>query len=496
MSAHAVVFILSLTTATALTPLVRRAASGLGVVDAPDGFRKTQKRPVPRMGGVAIFVAFFSSLLLGSCLSSAEQVASYPTSTDFLLLLFGAAAVLLVGLLDDVHGLSARGKFIALALVAVGMHAGGYQIRVTSNPFGSPISLGYLAFPVTFFWFVGCMHAMNLIDGLDGLAGGVTLFAAATVFVTSVLFGNAATASVCIALAGAVLGFLLFNFHPASIYLGDSGSYLLGFLIACAGLRGAQKSNMVVGLLVPLIALGVPVMDTTLSVIRRWSRALPLSASDRQHIHHKLLNLGFSHRQAVLIMYAGCVVLAGFAVLLAAATNVWAAALLLLLGLAASVVVHVVGSMEIELANKRLSGFFRLRRRSKERRTAGYMALERMQQAETVDSVWNVFSVAAERMELDYADLGLSPAMGPKGNVFRAFRRERAASGPNGGADVLWRVMLPLIDDGERFGELEVHKTTNGDPLGPEVPEMLDLLSAGLAANIKRVQPTAQESLR
>ena len=332
------------------------------------------------------------------------------------------------------------------------------------------------------------MHAMNLIDGLDGLAAGVAFFATATVFVTAVLFGNHGAGAVSIMLAGAVLGFLVFNFHPASVYLGDSGSYLLGFLIACIGLRGAQKTNMVIGLLIPVIALGLPVMDMALSMLRRWCRALPLSASDRQHIHHKLLDMGFTHRQTVLIMYGGCTVLAGFALLMTAAANLAAAGLLLLLALATFLTVRLIGRAETQLVKSRLTDYLQQRRCGRECRTAGYAALEIMQHASTVASVWDVFSTAADKMELDHAAMNVRLSGNPreKLGLDLAWTRKRSARYVDG-SDAVCLVTLPLMSNGVKLGELRVFKTTNGTPLGRALPEMLELLSGGLASNIRRV---------
>lgn len=494
MKLHAVTFVLSVTIGFALTLLVRWGARKLGVVDTPDDFRKLQGRPIPRMGGVAVFVAFFASLLSGTYLCKSSDFQEFLRGAEFLTLLGGATVVLLVGLWDDVRGMRARWKFVALSLVAGAMYVAGYRIGAVSSPFGGAVNLGQWAVPVTLFWFLGCMNAINLIDGMDGLAGGVAVFAAAVVFVTSILLGNATAALLSIAFAGAVLGFLLLNFPPASIFLGDSGSYLLGFLLACIGLRGSQKSNMVVALAIPVIALGLPVIDTTLAILRRWASALPLGASDRHHIHHKLLDLGLSHRKAVLVMYSGCLVLGGFALLLTAADNVQAAGLLCALGACTVLAVRAIGRSEISLARNRGIQYLQQRKRAAECRTAGHRALERMQHAQKAAAFWQIFCEAAEQLRLDRASMTIRRPLTSPDEIPHSFTW--TGNGDNGYEDAdsaLWSANFPLVNGREWFGVLRVTKATNGLPLDPSVPEMLELLRAALTENLARVgtQPTA-----
>ncbi len=491
MTPYGPIFVLAVATGFAFTLLVRWGARRLGVVDAPDGFRKVHARAIPLLGGVAIFAAFFLSLLVCHRLTHDPLLGACLVGADFWALLGGATIVLLAGVWDDVWGLRARWKLLILGLVSVAMYASGYRIGGLSNPFGAPIDLGLLAVPLTVLWFLGCMNAINLIDGLDGLAAGVTVFAAATIFALGVLFGNTSAALLAIALAGAAIGFLLLNFHPASIYLGDSGSLLLGFLLACIGLRSAQKSTMVVALLIPVIALGLPIMDTALAILRRWSKALPFVAGDRQHIHHKLLELGFTHRTAVLMMYAACLLLCGLALLTTAANSRQNAALLAVMGLGTFLIVRVIGRHEIKLVKTRLTRYFERRRRGMQCRAAGNVASTEMRQAETVADMWDIFSHAARRMDLDRAEMSLFGPAGPRRGLGQAGRR-LYLWGSDGqdrrDDDVLWSVVVPLQANGLRVGSLEVRKATNGHPLGPEIPETLDLLARALAHNLIRLQ--------
>ena len=484
---YATMLVLSAGTSLALTRVVRWAARRLGVVDKPDGFRKLQERPIPRLGGVAIYGAFFASLLCGAWLSRRADLWALLASSDFLAIFVGATAVLLVGLRDDVRRLRPRTKFLALTLVAAGMCVAGYRVEAVSNPLGGTIHLGLLSVPLTLFWFLGCMNAMNLIDGMDGLATGIAVFASAVLFVGSILLGNPEAAVLSIAFAGAAAGFLLFNFPPASIFLGDSGSYLLGFILAAIGMRGSQKSHMAVALAIPVIALGVPVMDTALAIMRRWAASLPLSASDRKHIHHKLLDLGLSRRKAVLVMYAACLVLAGFALLMTAAADFQGAIFLGVLGAGTCVAVRLFGRSELALARKRGVEYFRRRRREAECRTAGHAAVERMRHGKEIESIWQCFCQAAEQLELDGASMTIWLAA-PADVAPCTFSWAGSGHGAQGGErSALWSASLPLTEGGVEFGTITVTKATNGSPLEPSVPEMLEMLRAAVGENVLRV---------
>jgi UDP-GlcNAc:undecaprenyl-phosphate GlcNAc-1-phosphate transferase len=374
-----------------------------------------------------------------------------------------------------------------------------------SNPFGGAFQLGWLALPVTLFWFLGCMNAINLIDGMDGLAAGVVFFASGTLFAASLLFGNLPTAILCAALAGTVLGFLFFNFHPASIFLGDSGSLLLGFLLACIGLRGAQKSQMVVALLIPVVALGLPIFDTALAVVRRRLKALPISCSDRQHIHHKLLDMGLSRRRAVLILYAACLGFGGLALLMAAARSILAATAFISLGALTVLLLRVIGRFEFHLLKERLGAYADKRRMGVQCRTAAHVAATSMQNADSVELLWQHFAGAAEKMELDEATLTV---FGPNGDGRSAFRwclgngnghggGNGKGAGKHGGIrgravihsshDARWTAVFPLHTNGTRLGQLHVHKHTNGQGLAREVPEVLHELTQALCVHLERV---------
>jgi UDP-GlcNAc:undecaprenyl-phosphate GlcNAc-1-phosphate transferase len=240
---------------------------------------------------------------------------------------------LALGIYDDIQGAHAGKKLIVQTSAAVILFFFGFEIQRISNPFGSAIHLGWLSLPITIFWLVGLSNAFNLIDGIDGLASGVAFFATSTLLAVALFLGNILPSLFTAALAGATLGFLRYNFNPARIFMGDSGSLFLGFTIAAISIHGSEKAHAAVAILIPVVALGLPIMDTLLAIARRVYRGLPIPTADKEHIHHKLIQYGFSHRRATLILYSFCIVLSSLAVLLSISSSVWVGIILAFLGL-------------------------------------------------------------------------------------------------------------------------------------------------------------------
>lgn len=323
-------FLLSFLAAAATTPVVRALARRWGWVDAPEG-RKVHLVPVPRVGGLAIAFAYFLPFAAVLLLDNPIQDAVVRRAPEMAGLFLGGVAIVLLGLWDDLRGLGPARKFaVQIAVATVCWWAFEFRIDRIANPFGDPVELGMLGLPVTILWFVAVVNAINLIDGLDGLASGVALIASLTLFVLALMWPNPVAGLSSIALCGALLGFLLYNFNPASIFMGDSGSLFLGFILASTGMIGSTKSRTLVAILVPIIALGVPFADTALAVVRRVLAGRSPFAADRGHLHHQLLALGYSHRRAVLILYAACVTSAVLALALVHANGTQAGVLLAL----------------------------------------------------------------------------------------------------------------------------------------------------------------------
>jgi UDP-GlcNAc:undecaprenyl-phosphate GlcNAc-1-phosphate transferase len=296
----------------ALTPACRALCTRLGWVDHPD-LRRIHRAAIPRAGGIAIFLGYAAALALFrfSPLWASYSFPWAPLSVRALL-----PAVLIAfatGLLDDVFGLKPWMKILGQVLAAAVACYAGVQIHGIG---GHSIAGTWWHVPLTMFWLVGCANAFNLIDGLDGLATGVGLFATATAFLSALITGNAALAFVTAPLLGALLGFFPYNFNPASIFMGDCGSMTVGFLLGCFGVIWSQKSATLLGMTAPLIALAIPLLDTALAIARRFLRHQPVFGADRGHIHHRLLKRGFTPRRVAYILYASAGIAAGLSLLL------------------------------------------------------------------------------------------------------------------------------------------------------------------------------------
>ncbi|MBC7106080.1 MAG: undecaprenyl/decaprenyl-phosphate alpha-N-acetylglucosaminyl 1-phosphate transferase [Firmicutes bacterium] len=282
-----------------VTPWVARKAWQWQAVDPP-GARKVHHRPVPRLGGLAVACGFLAGLAVAGVFSG-----------PLLGLLAGALIVLAVGSLDDVYGLTPLQKLAGQTVAAVAVVPLGLRVEFLTNPLtGQPEYLGWLGWPITVIWLVAVTNALNLIDGLDGLAAGTATIAAAVLAAVVWVQGStagipeqAAMAAPALILAASTLSFLRYNFHPARIFLGDSGSLFLGFTLGGLAVLGVAKSTTAVSVFIPIMVLGVPLFDTTLAVLRRCFKRHSIFAPDREHVHHRLLEAGFSHKRAVLILY-------------------------------------------------------------------------------------------------------------------------------------------------------------------------------------------------
>ncbi len=315
MQTVVVAFFISLTVALLLTPLVRGAAVRFGVLDHALTSRKIHGRPVPRLGGVAIVVAFFTPLVALFFFDTGVGRLLWGQPQRALALILGGLAIAALGTFDDLKGSGARIKFSVQLLVAALMWFADYRADTIATPFGT-FGLGVFGFPLTVLWIVGVTNALNLIDGLDGLATGIALAATGTIFWVALNNGRPLMALFMACLAGGLLGFLRYNFHPASIFMGDSGSLFVGFILATTALETHEKTTTAVSLLVPIVALGLPIGDTLLAMTRRMVRGQPIFSSDAGHIHHRLMARGLSHRATVLALYGIAIVLGGVAVAL------------------------------------------------------------------------------------------------------------------------------------------------------------------------------------
>jgi len=299
-----------------VTPLVRRLALRIGAVSTPGG-RHVNGRAIPRLGGIGLAFAWAVPVVALALRDPMVMRALDHRWLQVLTVVGGGAAICTVGALDDVRSVRSLYKLAAQVFVAIFAFVCGFQIQAIQLPLFGTLQMGVFALPVTVLWIVGVTNAVNLIDGLDGLAAGVTFFAAFTSFVIASISGSVFVALTMAALMGALVGFLFFNFNPARIFMGDSGSYFLGFVLATTALAGGglqQKASTAVSLLVPVLALGLPIFDTLFSMFRRVLERRPIFSADRGHVHHRLLDIGLTHRRAVMFLYGVSSLLAAGAI--------------------------------------------------------------------------------------------------------------------------------------------------------------------------------------
>lgn len=341
MLAFAVGFLISF----ASTPTVIALARKIKAIDIPKDSRRVHKKPIPLIGGLAIFYGFIVSVL---CFAVMEK--------ELIGILIGSVIMVIVGVIDDKCDLNAKLKLFFQILAAAIVIVCGVDIQHVANPFATwfgpqYIKLGLWSIPITMVWIIGVTNAINLIDGLDGLAAGVSSIASVALLSMTLLSQNVNAAIVTAALAGAGFGFLPYNFNPAKIFMGDTGSTFLGFILACISIQGVMKTYAVVSVAVPVLILGLPIFDTLFAIIRRILKRKPIMSPDRGHLHHRLLDMGFSQRQTVTILYTLTSILCLTAVVMAL-KDAWRGLLLVL----AVVVILIVTFAVFEPKNEEKKG--------------------------------------------------------------------------------------------------------------------------------------------
>jgi UDP-GlcNAc:undecaprenyl-phosphate GlcNAc-1-phosphate transferase len=306
----------------ALTPVAKRLAFRLNAIDYPDA-RRVNTKPIPRMGGLAMFGGMIiTGLVIALGCHFFKWINPFSSSmfmgVRFPLVICGVTIMVAVGLVDDVVNLQAKVKFLWQVVACCFVAASGLLLSNIQNPFvkGAFIEFGVFAYPITVFYLVAFANIINLIDGLDGLAAGISAISALTIFFFAVLVHRVESALLCIIIVGVCLGFLRYNHHPASIFMGDSGSLLLGLSLGIVSLFAVARSTLVVSLLVPIIVAGVPVTDAAVAIIRRKRAHQRVDTPDTGHIHHRLLRAGFSHQATVNIMWGWTAALAACSILL------------------------------------------------------------------------------------------------------------------------------------------------------------------------------------
>ncbi|MEM9949385.1 MAG: MraY family glycosyltransferase [Cyanobacteria bacterium P01_D01_bin.36] len=304
---HLLAFIISATVVLVLTPIVRKKGLASGRVDMPGG-RKVHSQPMVRLGGVSIFLGVLISLIAvwmaGGFLGGNGLPLTGEAERSVWGVTLGGLAFFMIGLIDDLFGLSPISRLVMQASVATVAWHVGVDIRFLTIPFVGLTQLpGWLSLIVTIFWLVGMANAINWIDGLDGLAAGVSGIAAVVMMIVSLYMGQPAAALIAAALAGGSLAFLKYNFNPAQIFMGDGGAYFIGFTLAGVGVIGLVKGVTTVAVLLPSLTLAVPILDMSAVIVLRLRQGLSPFVADKRHLHHRLLNAGFSHRFTVIFIY-------------------------------------------------------------------------------------------------------------------------------------------------------------------------------------------------
>lgn len=338
MNSYLIPFIVSLIISFVSTPLVRKLSFKVGALDIPKDERRVHKEAMPLMGGLAIFIAVTLVILI-----------FLPLDQTSFAILMGGTIIVISGILDDLTELNAKAKFMFQIAAGLVLILGDVKVDFITNPFArnsTLVYLNWLSIPITLFWVVGITNTLNFIDGLDGLSAGVAMISSLSLMFVAGKFNITNIIILSAAMAGACLGFLPFNFNPAKIFMGDTGALFLGFMLAAISIEGVMKSVATIAIVAPILILGVPIFDTTFAICRRLLNGQSIAAADKGHLHHRLLDRGYTQKKAVLILYGISAFFGTFAVLVSKANSKQAVYLSVVM-LAVSVVIAVkVGLFE------------------------------------------------------------------------------------------------------------------------------------------------------
>jgi UDP-GlcNAc:undecaprenyl-phosphate/decaprenyl-phosphate GlcNAc-1-phosphate transferase len=506
------IFFLSLLFSLVLTRYVRDFASRRGWVAAPSHERHLHSTALPRLGGVAIFLSFACSMIAAGLFAPLNaRVHAAFLFRPMLTILIPASLVFLLGVYDDLRGAGPYLKFAVQAIAATMLFANGLQILNIPVLFGSHRLPWFVGLPLTILWVLAITNAFNLIDGLDGLAAGSALFSTLVAFVVALLNGSTLVTLMTIVLAGAILGFLRYNFNPATIFLGDSGSLFIGFLLSALALLGAQKSPTIVAVAIPVVSFGLPILETTLSVLRRFISGRPVFTADREHIHHKLLQHGLSHRQVVIVLYAVSAMFALLSLFLLWPTGSSLGLVLAVVGIGIWMGVQRLGYLE-------LGELGRVAQRTFEQRQvvinnlAIRRATEELKAARDYEQVRSVLEAAFQSNDFDGFDVKFRLFPGetrpdctdPPGQRLGEFGFAWGKSRSSRSLDGLsaWTLSIDLVTSTNRHrGAMTVHRTYSQRNLQLDINlltsifpvALADALDRALQSNVQVIPLTGQE---
>jgi UDP-GlcNAc:undecaprenyl-phosphate GlcNAc-1-phosphate transferase len=515
MKTYIAVFIIALTSSLFLTPVIRRLCARLGWLDVPRDERRVHGQATPRLGGLAILTSVLLALSILPLVNNLVTQSLLRDKWQMMAVFIPAVLVTLFGVYDDLKGTDARLKFLALAAAGTIFYAMGGRIDNLSLPFLDSVHLpAVFSYLLTILWIIGVTNAFNLIDGIDGLAAGAGLFSSVVVLIVSLMLGHPHVTVVALVLSGALIGFLRYNFNPASIFLGDSGSLFIGFTLAAISLQGSQKASTAVAIAIPLMAFGLPIIDTGFSLVRRFLSGKPIFQGDKEHIHHMLLARGWSQRRAAFVLYAVCAALGLISLLFINETGRLTGLILLVVG---SAVVLAVGRLryhevdEVKASMKRNLGERRLR-------AANHLRIRRASRAMSKAATLNdLFSAVREMLELGefvHATVVLGRGGDYEGNE-RALARENGTRERLGielrngmicwswergdihpaeviGSGQFWTLRLPLSTERSGWGYINLYREFENKPLMLDINYLCQLFRQEMAEATERVLTTVE----
>jgi UDP-GlcNAc:undecaprenyl-phosphate GlcNAc-1-phosphate transferase len=474
-----------------LTPLVRWLGIKFGAMDEPDE-RKIHVKPMPRTGGLAIFAVFILALIISSFFNtniSNLLVLDRP----MVFFMVGAVICFGIGLFDDFRRLSPKIKVLFQIIAASiaywgGIHIGGF------NVFSVYLKVGLLSYFITVFWFIFFINAVNLVDGLDGLAGGIVVFASVIMVILSILREDYLTALFFTALGGSALGFLRYNFNPATVFLGDGGSYFLGYAVAGLSIMGSVKSQVGAAMLIPLLALGIPLFDTLLSPLRRFMRGKRMFQPDNGHIHHRLVDMGLTTKKTVLLIYILTFFLCIAAVIMVNMRDEQAGLFLIVLGAGAVIFVRKLGYFEY-IASDKIYGWFKDLTDeagiSRERRSFLSLQID-TSRSENLEELWKNMTLALEMLEIDMAELHLNSknSIDTKVQKQLVWTRDGFDRSNDICKECLLKLELPLMNSkGKNFGTLWLIKDLQRDTISHYTLRRVEHLRRTVVATLDKLFP-------
>ncbi len=489
------------------TPLVTWLASWVGAIDRPDQFRRVHQGAIPRLGGLALAIGVALGIVVTFLHEPfrARVVGEFAAHHHWSVLL-AALIILVVGFIDDTRSLGPRTKLLGQALAVLALYLGGIRIQSIEvlslnldlgfpsahfNVLGYPVELALPSLLITLFWFLGCMNIWNLIDGMDGLASGVGLLVSGTLTLVAIHNENYQVAVMSVALAGSLAGFLLFNWHPACIFLGDSGALLIGLLIGVIGVEGSMEGPSAISILFPILAMGLPISDTAMAIFRRWVRNLPLSAADRRHVHHLLIGLGLNPRQAAFILFAFSAGLCGAVMLGVAYSNEY---LTLVLGISGCLVfLLVVTSRRDELTSLRDDLHERMKRKRQERQAAklAWEAIQRVELCATAQAAYEIVNEAAHKLGCELVQFSCESDSSCPEKQLRDSSRTQVDSTALSGPSAIFR----LSSGQGRWLTVSLLLSPDSSPAADIVFRYLQRLSIALADRLDWLRPDTLENV-